>query len=106
MLRKIAISALLLSVPVWVWAQTISAPAIKAADTWTYRVTSEKGPTGWVQTRDETTVSRVTGSTIYYTVKASGSTQPERSCSRESIGAGRATSTAKKWWSTSRCRSR
>jgi hypothetical protein len=67
-----------MSGPVWVWAQNINAPAIKAADTWTYRVTTEKGATGWVQTRDETTVSRVTGTTIYYSVKASGSTQPEK----------------------------
>jgi hypothetical protein len=56
-------------------AQTLNAPIIKAGDTWTYRTTTEKGASGWNQTRDETTVSRVTSSTIYYTVKASGSTQ-------------------------------
>jgi hypothetical protein len=56
-------------------AQTVNAPTVKAGDTWTYKMTTEKGPTGWNQTRDDTTVSRVTSSTIYYTVKASGSTQ-------------------------------
>jgi len=76
--RIIMLSALLISAPAWAAAQSINAPGIKAGDTWTYRVTTEKGTTGWVQTRDETTVSRVTGSTIYYTVKASGSTQPEK----------------------------
>jgi hypothetical protein len=56
-------------------AQTVNAPIIKAGDTWTYMTTTEKGASGWNQTRDETTVARVTSSTIYYTVKASGSTQ-------------------------------
>jgi hypothetical protein len=59
-------------------AQNVNAPTIKAGDTWTYKTTTEKGASGWNQTRDETTVSRVTSSTIYYTVKASGSTQPEK----------------------------
>jgi hypothetical protein len=59
-------------------AQMVNAPTVKAGDTWTYKTTTEKGPSGWNQTRDETTVSRVTGSTIYYTVKVSGSTQPEK----------------------------
>jgi len=51
------------------------APAVHAGDTWTYRLTREKASSGWSQSRDETTVSRVTSSSIYYTVKASGSTQ-------------------------------
>lgn len=61
-----------------VLAQTLNAPEIKAGDSWTYRVTTEKAASGWSQTRDDTTVTRVTSSSIYYTVKASGSTQPPK----------------------------
>jgi hypothetical protein len=57
---------------------SLNGPAVKPGDTWTYRITTEKGTSGWTQSRDETTVSRVTSSTIYYTVKPSGSTQPAR----------------------------
>ena len=78
MLQKLILSALLMGASVSVGAQNINAPMVKAGDTWTYKSTTEKGTTGWNQTRDETTVSRVTSSTIYYTVKASGSTQPEK----------------------------
>jgi hypothetical protein len=77
-LRKLYLSALLMSAPVSLWAQSLNAPTVKAGDTWTYKTTTEKGASGWSQIRDETTVSRVTASTIYYTVKASGSNQPER----------------------------
>jgi hypothetical protein len=59
-------------------AQSLNAPVVKAGDTWTYKITTEKGPSGWTQTRDDTTVSRVTSSTIYYSVKGSGSTQPAK----------------------------
>jgi hypothetical protein len=59
-------------------AQTMNAPAIKAGDAWIYKSTTEKGASGWNQTHDETAVSRVTSSTIYYTVKATGSTQPAK----------------------------
>jgi hypothetical protein len=59
-------------------AQTINAPPIKPGDTWIYKTTTEQGPTGWSQAHDETAVTRVTGSAIYYTVKASGSNQPAK----------------------------
>jgi hypothetical protein len=59
-------------------AESVNAPAIKPGDTWTYRVTTEKATSGWSQTRDETTVTRVTSSSVYYTVKASGSTLPPK----------------------------
>jgi hypothetical protein len=59
-------------------AETLNPPTIKSGDTWVYRVTTEKSTTGWSQTRDETTVTRVTPSSIYYTLKASGSTQPPK----------------------------
>ncbi|HLW23456.1 MAG TPA: hypothetical protein VKT22_03725 [Steroidobacteraceae bacterium] len=60
------------------WAQNVNAPAIKAGDTWTYRETTEKGVSGWNQSRDEVTISRVTASSIYYMLKPAGSTQPPR----------------------------
>ena len=78
MLQKLYLSALLMSVSVSVWAEGVNAPTVKAGDTWTYKTTTEKGPSGWNQARDETTVSRVTSSSIYFTVKPSGSTQPEK----------------------------
>jgi hypothetical protein len=56
-------------------AQAIDRPDIRAGDTWVYRTTEEKGTSGWNQTHDELTVTRVTASAIYFTVKASGSTQ-------------------------------
>lgn len=59
-----------------VCAQTVEQPVVKAGDTWLYRLTTEKAPNGWVQTRDEFTVERVTSSAIYFNVKHVGSTQP------------------------------
>lgn len=79
MLQKVYVLALLViasSAPAL--AQNVNAPTIKAGDTWTYKTTNEKGASGWNQTHDETTVSRVTSSAIYYTVKANGSTQPAK----------------------------
>jgi len=58
--------------------ESIDLPSVKAGDTWTYRNTTERGPTGWNQIHDEITVARVTSSNIYYTSKQSGSTQPPR----------------------------
>lgn len=59
-------------------AQTLELPAVKAGDTWKYRSTVEKGSNGWTQTEDEILVSRVTSSSIYYSTKQSGSTQPPK----------------------------
>jgi hypothetical protein len=56
-------------------ADAIDRPAIKVGDSWTYRVTDEIGK-GWNQTHDEITVSHVTPSTVYFSLKRSGSTQP------------------------------
>ncbi len=56
-------------------AQSIDRPAVQEGDTWVYRSTTEKGPTGWNQWREEVAVTRVTASTIFFTVKPSGSTQ-------------------------------
>lgn len=78
MLRKILLTALAVSVAAAAWGQNLNSPSVKAGDTWTYKITTEKGSSGWNQTHDETTVSRVTPSTIYYSVKTSGSNQPEK----------------------------
>jgi len=59
-------------------SQSLDLPSIKAGDTWVYRNTTEKGATGWNQSRDEVTVSRVTSSSIYYSSKQSGSNQPTK----------------------------
>jgi hypothetical protein len=61
------------------WSEVpIERPAMKEGDTWTVRTTSEKAPSAWNQTHNEITVTRVTSSTIFLSVKASGSTQPPR----------------------------
>lgn len=59
-------------------AQTVDAPKVKKGDSWIYRDTVEKGTNGWTQTRDELVVTRSTLSSIYYTIKQSGSNQPVR----------------------------
>jgi hypothetical protein len=71
-----AVAALALSGAVL--AQTAERPALKAGDSWVYRDTTEIGPSGWKQTRDDLTVTRVTSSSIYYTTRPSGSSQPAR----------------------------
>jgi hypothetical protein len=77
-LSRPCILALLMSAPATVLAQSIAAPSIKAGDTWVYRTTTEKGPSGWNQSHDQTVVARVTPSSMYYTVQATGSTQPAK----------------------------
>ena len=59
-------------------AQDAPRPATTAGDSWTYRNTKELGPTGWTQTRDDITVTRVTSTSIYYTTHEAGSSQPLR----------------------------
>lgn len=69
------LTVLLVSAQGLAHAQDIALPTIKAGDSWTYRITTEKGANGWNQTRDDISVSRVTASAIYFTSKQSGSTQ-------------------------------
>jgi hypothetical protein len=64
--------------------QKIDPPQVRAGDTWTYRMTDEKGPGGWGQSHWQFIVTRVTGSTIYLTTQQSGSTQPPREIFRGS----------------------
>ena len=64
--------------------QKLEQPQIHNGDTWTYRVTEEKGTNGWNQSHWALAVTRVTGSSIYYTAQQSGSTQPPREVYRGS----------------------
>ena len=75
-----ALAALALNGAVQAQTATPSAdpPAIKSGDSWIYRDTKETGASGWLQTRDEFTVTRVTSSSIYYTTHQAGSSQPPR----------------------------
>ncbi|HEX4051674.1 MAG TPA: hypothetical protein VHY19_12415 [Steroidobacteraceae bacterium] len=61
-----------------VWAQSLDRPMVKSGDTWTYRTTTEKGPTGWSQIQQAITVTHASDSTIYFTVQQSGSPQAPR----------------------------
>jgi len=65
-------------------ADKLDAPQVQAGDSWTYRITEEKGSSGWSQVRMELAVTRATGSSIYFTVKHSGSTQAPRELFRGS----------------------
>src|SRR5947209_87257 len=64
------------SAPAQAPAPTAERPATRAGDSYVYRNTKEIGPTGWTQTRDDLTVTRVTSSSIYYTTRLAGSSQP------------------------------
>jgi hypothetical protein len=75
-MNKIVLVCFSVLVAASAWAQSVNGPQVKAGDAWTYRNTAEKGPSGWTQTHDEVVVSRVSSSSIYFTVKANGSTQP------------------------------
>lgn len=59
-------------------AQSMDRPTVRQGDSWVYRSTVEKGPSGWNQVHNEITVTRVTSSSIYFTVRQNGSTQSGR----------------------------
>lgn len=59
-------------------AQTAVQPAVRAGDTWTYRITTENAKSGWNQIREAIAVTRVTSSLIYVTAHRVGSTQPPK----------------------------
>ena len=77
-MRRTLIALIGFAVSMPIWAQRLEYPVVKPGDTWTYRTTTEKGATGWTQIHQEITVTRATASTIFFTVKQSGSTQPPR----------------------------
>jgi len=60
------------------WAETLDRPVVKVGDTWIYRTTTERGPSGWTQTDEEIKVTRVTPTAIFVATKATGSTQPPK----------------------------
>jgi hypothetical protein len=70
--KKIAVLLLVCGMPAMASAQSVSAPALKEGDTWTYVNTLENGPTGWRQTHDALTVQRVTDSHLYISSKPVG----------------------------------
>jgi hypothetical protein len=74
--KNLVLGIACIMLPVASFAQSIEQPAYKPGDHWTYRMTTERAPSGWVQTRDEFTITRVTGSTLYFSVRQSGSTLP------------------------------
>jgi len=76
--KALVFQLLLVTAAVGAPSETLGPPTVKAGDTWTYRVTTDMSTTGWHQSRDETVVSRVTSTSIYYTVKPTGSTQPPK----------------------------
>jgi hypothetical protein len=57
------------------WSENLERPSVKQGDSWTYRTTIERGPSGWSQTDDEVTVSHATDRTIFLSIKQSASTQ-------------------------------
>ncbi|MHB8847906.1 MAG: hypothetical protein ACYC43_05660 [Burkholderiales bacterium] len=67
---------LILSLPVM--AASIETPTVKAGDTWSYQNTIESGAADWKQRQDIITVSHVTPTRIYYTVKQKDSSLPEK----------------------------
>ena len=74
-MKNISIACVAMVITSGALAQAVDRPAVQVGDTWIYRETIEKGSTGWNQIRDELAVTRVTASTIFFTVKPSGSTQ-------------------------------
>ena len=74
-MKKIIFGVLAAGMSIGAFAQSAEAPVIKPGDTWDYKDTVEKGPSGWTQTQNELTVLRATASTIYYTTKTVDSTQ-------------------------------
>jgi len=59
-------------------AETLTAPTYQPNDRWTYRVTEEKGPSGWSQSSIEFKVIRASGSSLYFSTHPLGSTQPPK----------------------------
>ena len=74
MLRLLIVASFLL-LPISVMAETIDAPTVKSGDNWVYRVTTERGPQGWVQNDQDISVEHADATTIFLSVKQSGSQQ-------------------------------
>jgi hypothetical protein len=72
---RLLIVASLLLLSASVMAETIDAPMVKSGDSWVYRVTTERGPQGWVQNDQDVSVEHADATTIFLSVKPSGSQQ-------------------------------
>lgn len=60
------------------WPESLAPPVVNVGDTWIYRSTTARGPSGWNQTDEEIKVTRVTPTAIFIATKAAGSTQPPK----------------------------
>lgn len=60
------------------WPETLDPPVVNVGDTWIYRSTTERGPSGWNQNDEEIKVTRVTPTAIFIAIKPAGSTQPPK----------------------------
>jgi len=69
----LALSLLLLATSVT--AQIANAPRVKAGDSWVFREITEKGPQGWVAKDEDVSVDHVDATTIFLSIKESGSQQ-------------------------------
>jgi hypothetical protein len=76
-MNRILASCLALALSSITWSQeAANQPVLQSGDTWTYRSTTERGPSGWSQVHEDITVTRATGDSIFFSSKTSGSTQP------------------------------
>jgi hypothetical protein len=72
MSRMLLVAALLLSV-FSVHAQTAEAPVLKAGDSWTFRTTTERAPSVFDKHDEDSTIDRVSATTIFLETKPTGS---------------------------------
>lgn len=72
-MHRVLLALIVAAVPRLAWSQApLDRPAVEPGDSWTYRVTTERGPSGW----NQITVTRVTSDAIFIAVRTVGSTQP------------------------------
>ena len=72
--RSVAVVLALLCSPVF--AQSLTAPSLKAGDSWVYTDTTESGTQGWVRKDQVITVERVDSDGVLVAIKQDGSSQP------------------------------
>jgi hypothetical protein len=65
----------LLFFPLLAVAEPVGLPFVQPGDSWTYRRTTEKGQSGWIQKYTEYTVVRIDSTSILLNIKEKGSTQ-------------------------------
>jgi hypothetical protein len=67
------LAAVLLLSAFSVHAQTAEAPVLKAGDSWTYRTTTERAPSVFDKHDEDSTIDRVSATTIFLETKPTGS---------------------------------